>query len=139
MTASTYLTPEARARREIDKQLEACGWVVQSMKELNLYAAPGVAVREFPMTGGNEADYLLFIDGLATGVVEAKKEGESLTGVELQSDKYGKGLPSNLHAHRRPLPFLADQHRLPGLLPPRGRGHGAALRCQSPRHRLANR
>ena len=108
MTASTYLTPEARARREIDKQLEACGWVVQSMKELNLYAAPGVAVREFPMTGGNEADYLLFIDGLATGVVEAKKEGETLTGVELQSDKYGKGLPSNLHAHRRPLPFLYE-------------------------------
>jgi len=65
VTDSTYLTPEARARREIDKQLEACGWVVQSMKELNLYEAPGVAVREFPMTGGNEADYLLFIDGLA--------------------------------------------------------------------------
>src|SRR5579859_7472665 len=64
VTDSTYLTPEARARREIDKQLEACGWVVQNMKDLNLYAAPGVAVREFPMTGGNEADYLLFIDGL---------------------------------------------------------------------------
>jgi len=108
VTDSTYLTPEARARREIDKQLEACGWVVQSMKELNLYEAPAVAVREFPMTGGDEADYLLFIDGLATGVVEAKKEGETLTGVELQSDKYGKGLPRSLHAHRRPLPFLYE-------------------------------
>src|SRR5579859_7615676 len=126
---STYLTPEARARREIDKQLEACGWVVQNMKDLNLYAAPGVAVREFPMTGGNEADYLLFIDGLATGVVEAKKEGETLTGVELQSDKYGKGLPSNLHAHRRPLPFLYEstgiETRFTNLLDPEPRSREA--------------
>ena len=127
MTDSSYLTPEARARREIDKQLEACGWVVQDMKDLNLYAAPGVAVREFPMTGGNEADYLLFVDGLATGVVEAKKEGEPLTGVELQSDKYGKGLPGSLHAHRRPLPFLYEstgtETRFTNVLDPEPRSH----------------
>jgi type I restriction enzyme R subunit len=127
VTDSSYLTPEARARREIDKQLEACGWVVQDMKDLNLYAAPGVAVREFPMTGGNEADYLLFVDGLATGVVEAKKEGEPLTGVELQSDKYGKGLPRSLHAHRRPLPFLYEstgtETRFTNVLDPEPRSH----------------
>lgn len=127
MTDSSYLTPEARARREIDKQLEACGWVVQDMKDLNLYAARGVAVREFPMTGGNEADYLLFVDGLATGVVEAKKEGEPLTGVELQSDKYGKGLPRSLHAHRRPLPFLYEstgtETRFTNVLDPEPRSH----------------
>jgi type I restriction enzyme R subunit len=122
---TTYLTPEARARRGIDKQLKACGWVVQTMKELNLYAGTGVAVREFPMIGGNEADYLLFVNGLATGVVEAKKEGETLTGVEIQSDKYGKGLPSNLHAHRRPLPFLYEstgvETRFTNLLDPHPR------------------
>jgi type I restriction enzyme, R subunit len=127
VTDSSYLTPEARARREIDKQLEACGWEVQNMKDLNLYAAPGVAVREFPMTGGNEADYLLFVDGLATGVVEAKKEGEPLTGVELQSDKYGKGLPGSLHAHRRPLPFLYEstgtETRFTNVLDPEPRSH----------------
>ena len=125
MTASTYLTPEARARREIDKQLEACGWEVQGMKDLNLYAAPAVAVREFPMAGRDEADYLLFIDGLAAGVVEAKKEGDTLTGVELQSDKYGKGLPDRLKAHRRPLPFLYEstgtETRFTNLLDPEPR------------------
>jgi type I restriction enzyme, R subunit len=122
---STYLTPEGRARREIDKLLDACGWVVQSMKELNLYAAPGVAVREFPMAERDEADYLLFVDGLATGVVEAKKEGDTLTGVELQSDKYGKGLPGSLKAHRRPLPFLYEstgtETRFTNLLDPEPR------------------
>jgi hypothetical protein len=42
-----YLAREARARVEIDKQLAAAGWVVQSQKTLNLSAGPGVAVREF--------------------------------------------------------------------------------------------
>ena len=42
------------------------------------------------------ADYLLFVDGRAVGVVEAKKEGETLTGVEWQSAKYVDGLPDEL-------------------------------------------
>ena len=42
------------------------------------------------------ADYLLFLDGRAAGVVEAKKEGETLTGVEWQSAKYVDGLPDEL-------------------------------------------
>ncbi|MFZ5821337.1 MAG: hypothetical protein ACOYYJ_15685, partial [Chloroflexota bacterium] len=39
----------------IDKQLTACGWIVQSRAEMNLYAGRGVAVREFPLETG-EAD-----------------------------------------------------------------------------------
>jgi hypothetical protein len=39
------------------------------------------------MTGHGEADYLLFVDGAPIGVVEAKKEGDTLTGVELQTTK----------------------------------------------------
>jgi hypothetical protein len=58
MTGSGYLTAEARARVEIDRQLEACGWVVQDRSAMNLYAAQGVAVREFIMaTGHGRADY----------------------------------------------------------------------------------
>jgi hypothetical protein len=34
-------TPEARARLEIDRLLEAAGWVVQNRDAVNLYAAPG--------------------------------------------------------------------------------------------------
>ena len=45
---------------------------------------------------------------MAAGVVEAKSVGTTLTGVEVQSEKYGAGLPDNLPAHRRPLPFLYE-------------------------------
>ena len=99
-------TPEAQARRNIDRQLAACGWTVQDRRGTNLTAATGVAIREFPLLGGEEADYLLYAAGKAIGVVEAKPEGFTLTGVEVQTDNYGAGLPTDLPAHRRPLPFL---------------------------------
>ena len=67
-------TPEELACINIDKQLTACGWIVQSRAEMNLYAGRGIAVREFPLSTG-EADYLLFVDRKAVGVVEAKPEG----------------------------------------------------------------
>lgn len=38
--------PEARAREDIDRQLELAGWVVQDRDQLNVHAGPGVAVRE---------------------------------------------------------------------------------------------
>src|SRR5205807_1837232 len=40
------------------------------------------------------------------GAIEAKSVGTSLTGVEVQVEKYAKGLPDALPAHIRPLPFL---------------------------------
>ena len=63
------MTPEEKARREIDRQLEQCGWLVQDRTEMNISAGPGVAVREFPMITG-EADYLLYSSGKAIGVVD---------------------------------------------------------------------
>jgi type I restriction enzyme R subunit len=99
-------SPEARARKNIDQLLTAAGWVVQSRDEVNLTARRGVAIREFPMRPGfGEADYLLYVDGQALGVVEAKKEGSTLTGFEGQTAKYSEGLPDSLPAPRRPLPF----------------------------------
>ena len=44
-----YLTPEAKARVEIDAALVAAGWAVQDRRAVNLHAARGVAVREFPL------------------------------------------------------------------------------------------
>jgi type I restriction enzyme R subunit len=85
--AEDYLGPEAQARVEIDRQLTACGWVVQRHKQMNLGAGRGVAVREFPMIEGHgDADYLLFVDRKAVGVIEAKKKGSTLTGVECVND-----------------------------------------------------
>lgn len=110
-----YLTPEGRARRQIDEQLEAAGWVVQDYRRMALGAkgtasnVAGVAVREFPLAAGHGvADYLLFLDARPVGVLEAKKEGTSLIGVETQSGKYVSGLPAELDAPVRPLPFAYE-------------------------------
>jgi type I restriction enzyme R subunit len=99
--------PETIARQVIDTALEASGWAVQDFAALNLHAARGVAAREFPLAPGfGFADYLLYVDGQAVGVIEAKKAGTTLSGVEPQSAQYSEGLPANLPAAIRPLPFL---------------------------------
>ncbi len=100
-------TPEEQAREHIDQALEQAGWHVQDYKSAHLHAGRGVVLRNFPLVSGHGfADYLLYIDGKAAGVIEAKKEGFPLVGVEVQAEKYSKGLPSDLPAHTRPLPFL---------------------------------
>ena len=103
------MTLEEQARVNIDRILAQCGWAVQNHASINLYASLGVAVREFPLKPGHgTADYLLSVDQKAVGVVEAKAEGSTLTGVEPQSGKYSTGLPDSLPAPRRPLPFLYE-------------------------------
>lgn len=85
-------SPEELARENIDALLTQCGWTVQNRSTINLSAARGVAIREALLQRRDEVDYLLFVDGKAIGTVEAKPEGHTLTGVEEQSGKYGKGL-----------------------------------------------
>ena len=99
-------TPEQEARETIDKMLDQSGWDVQDVDKVNIHANKGVSIREFPLNPGHGvADYLLYVDGKAVGVIEAKKVGNTLIGVEIQSDKYKTGLPDNLPAWYRPLPF----------------------------------
>jgi len=101
--------PELVARMEIDRPLGAAGWAVQDVAQADLQAARGVALREFPLASGHGfADYLLYVDGKACGVVEAKRNGTTLTGVESQSARYSQGLPTNLPAWGRPLPFAYE-------------------------------
>ena len=98
------MKPEDRARQSIDRMLEDAGWVVQDRSHFNLSATRGVAIREFSMPSG-AADYLLFVDELPVGTIEAKKEGETLIGVEEQSMKYRIGLARDFPDARYPLPF----------------------------------
>jgi len=99
-------TPERQARVEIDRMLAEAGWLVQDLQQVNLLADRGVALREFQLLPGHgAADYLLYLDGQAAGVVEAKPAGHTLSGVEIQSDKYKQGLPASLPAWFRPLPY----------------------------------
>lgn len=83
------MTPEAKARLVIDKKLAECGYVLQDMSEFNPAASLGVAVREYHTDSG-PVDYLLFINKVSVGVVEAKatNKGESLTTVAEQSKRY---------------------------------------------------
>jgi len=101
------MTPEQKARQKIDQQLQQCGWIVQSIADLDISAGMGVAVREFQLTTG-AADYLLYVDAKVIGVIEAKPEGFPLTGVETQSAKYTEGLPPALPKYRLPLPFAYE-------------------------------
>lgn len=101
---SARLLPEQRARVRIDAMLEAAGWVVQDYKTVNLYAGVGVAVREL-VTDAGPADYVLFVNRQAVGVIEAKKKGTTLSGVEWQTVKYQTNVPDELPA------YLVDRRR----------------------------
>ncbi len=97
--------PEQIARDNIDKQLVACGWLIQDKKRLNLSAGIGVAVREYSTEVG-PADYVLFVNQKPVGVIEAKREEEGIkfSVHENQVEEYAKAklkLIDNL-----PLPFL---------------------------------
>ena len=83
------MTPEAQARQTIDSKLVQAGWIVQDHKAINLGAGPGVAVREFPTDSG-PADYLLFVQRQAVGVIEAKRDdaGATLVATERQTARY---------------------------------------------------
>lgn len=107
------LPAEARARNLIDQQLSAAGWAVQDRRDLNLFAGPGVAVREVVMKPGHgRVDYLLYLDRAVVGVIEAKPVGTPLSGVEWQSAMYADGLPAEVRLAAKTtegrLPFVFE-------------------------------
>jgi type I restriction enzyme R subunit len=99
--------PEQLARDEIDRQLLACGWLVQDKKSFNLAAGLGVAIREFQTSVG-PADYVLFVGGKPAGLIEAKRqeEGVRLTMVEDQSTEYASAKLKYINS--KPLPFVYE-------------------------------
>lgn len=99
--------PEQIARDRIDKQLLSAGWVVQDKKKINLSAYLGVAVREY-QTDAGIADYILFVNKKAVGVIEAKPEnwGHRITTVEEQSASYAEAKLKWIN--NEPLPFLYE-------------------------------
>src|SRR5438132_3134338 len=101
-------SPEELAREKIDKLLTECGWILQNRSTINFSAGQGIAIREALLKDRDEVDYLLFVDGKAIGTIEAKPEGHTLTGVEEQSGKYGKGLLDIYPKWREPLAFAYE-------------------------------
>jgi len=100
--------PEQKARDNIDAQLAQAGWVVQSAKKIDLNAGLGIAVREY-QTDVGPADYALFVDKKATGVIEAKKEdlAHKITEVEEQTGGYAAAKLKWVN-NKEPLPFLYE-------------------------------
>ena len=101
------ITPEQTARITIDALLSSAGWAIQNIASLNLPAASGVAVREMQSHGG-PADYILFVDGKALGVVEAKKEGTTLSAAADQSERYTNAHKWIPQRWADPLPFTYE-------------------------------
>jgi type I restriction enzyme R subunit len=97
--------PEQIARDHIDRQLIACGWIIQGIKQVNLNAGMGVAVKEY-LTDVGPADYVLFVDGKPCGVIEAKREeeGHRMSVHEDQSEGYANAKLK--HLKNEPLPFV---------------------------------
>jgi len=106
--ASRNQTPEQKARDNIDAMLEQAGWKVQPKRKIDFNAGPGIAVREYDTDVG-PADYVLFVNKQAVGVIEAKPEnwGQKITTVEDQSQGYAaaelKWVKNNA-----PLPFVYE-------------------------------
>lgn len=103
--------PEQMARDKIDAALEAAGWVVQDRKRVNLAAGrgvvSGVAVKEC-QTDIGPADYVLFVDRLPVGVIEAKREEEALHLTEVEGQSRGYATAKLKHLDNAPLPFVYE-------------------------------
>ncbi len=108
MPPNVNQTPEQVARDRIDERLRASGWHVQDKSALDFNAGVGIAVREY-QTDIGPADYVLFTDRRAVGVVEAKPDswGVRLTSVEEQSEGYSKAKLKWV-TNAEPLPFLYE-------------------------------
>ena len=103
----SHIKPEERARVWIDRKLNEAGWAVINRDEF----APGmtaVAVREAPMKGGLEADYLLLINGKAAAVLEAKREEVKLDDPHLivQAENYTRQALPWYPVWASPIPFV---------------------------------
>lgn len=101
------MTPEQKARKVIDKLFSNAGWQVLDRDHYapNISA---VALEEGLLNGNLEADYLLFLNGKAVGVLEAKKESVDVYAdwVKAQAENYVKKVPPTYQTIAKPLPLI---------------------------------
>lgn len=100
------LTPEKKARKIIDQMLLSAGWDICDRSHYTPLSS-AVAIEEGLLRGNLEADYLLFIDGRAVAVLEAKRHETPLNDkVYQQAYKYTHKVPSWVPAFITPLPLI---------------------------------
>jgi len=101
------MKPEEKARVKIDQMFEDAGWKVVD-RDFYSPTITAAAIREGLLEGNHEADYFLFINGKAVGVLEAKREEVDVASdiVCEQTIKYTRYVPECYQAYLRPLPFI---------------------------------
>lgn len=87
---------EQKVRLEIDRLLDEAGFRILNYQNSKPNLAKShYAVREFVLTNGTRADYMLFVAGRACAVIEAKKPN-ALSGAENQALSYAQNLAREL-------------------------------------------
>ena len=101
------MTPEEKARQKIDQWFADAGWEVINRDEYEP-TSTAVAIREGLLKDNLEADYFLFINGKAVGVLEAKREEtDAFSSVVCeQAALYAKSVPNIYQTYQKPLPFI---------------------------------
>ncbi len=100
------MLPEEKARQIINRRLEDAGWKIVCRDEYSPTTS-ATAVEEGLLQGNLEADYLLFLNGKAIGVLEAKKEAANLSEVVAkQAENYTHKLSDWYQYWQNPLPFV---------------------------------
>lgn len=101
------MLPEERARVKIDQMFKDAGWKVVD-RDFYTPTLTAAAIREGLLKGNREADYFLFINGMAVGVLEAKRKEVDVTSdiVCDQAEMYARGVPDCYKAYSRPLPII---------------------------------
>lgn len=101
------MTPEEKARIKIDQWFADAGWEVINRDDYEP-TCTAVAIREGLLKGNLEADYFLFINGKAVGVLEAKREEtDAFSSIVCeQAALYAKSVPNIYQTYQRPLPFI---------------------------------
>ena len=101
------MTPEEKARVKIDQMFEDAGWKVVD-RDFYSPTITAAAIREGLLKGNHEADYFLFINGMAVGVLEAKRKEVDVASdiVSEQAIAYARGVPDCYRAYSRPLPII---------------------------------
>src|SRR5579863_359530 len=88
------ITPEDRARDNIEKLLIDAGWIVQGKRSTHLSAGRGEAVREFPLKSGHGvAGYLLFVDGAADRSCRGEETGRHADGRRVANHEISRRRP----------------------------------------------
>ena len=101
------MTPEEKARIKIDQWFADAGWEVINRDEYEP-TSTAVAIREGLLKDNLEADYFLFINGKAVGVLEAKREETDAFSnlVCEQAALYARSVPNIYQTYQKPLPFI---------------------------------